>query len=216
IVIQPKANMKFWKLVCVASAVTASVVIANSVHKGHTADFDRAVTRAIQTRKGPRFARLMWITSWAGFPPQSRTIPLLLPALFALTGHRRAARYQLAGWGTSLISGTVKTLMQRPRPSPDEFTVRHANIGGTSFPSGHVINYVGIYGTLAVIMANNVPFAPLRRLIVGAIGSKIALVGPSRIYLGHHWFTDVLTSYLLGSSYVIVLSSLYRRRRRKN
>src|SRR4051794_39695396 len=89
-------------------------------------------------------------------------------------------------------------------------------IPSPSFPSGHVINYVGIYGTLAVIMANNVPFAPLRRLIVGAIGGKIALVGPSRIYLGHHWFTDVLTSYLLGSSYVIVLSSLYRRGRRKN
>ena len=140
---------------------------------------------------------------------------MLLPIVFALTGHRRAARYQIGGLGTSLISGTVKTLMQRPRPSPDEFSVRQANIGGTSFPSGHVINYVGVYGTLAVIMAQNVPLVPLRRLIVGAIGAKLALVGPSRIYLGHHWFTDVLTSYLLGSSYVIVLSSLYRRRRKR-
>ena len=67
--------MKLWKAVYVASAVTASIVIANSVRKGHTADLDRAVTRAIQTRKGPRFARLMWITSWAGFPPRAARSP---------------------------------------------------------------------------------------------------------------------------------------------
>ena len=48
-------------------------------------------------------------------------------------------------------------------------------------------------------------------LIVVFVSGKIALVGPSRIYLGHHWFTDVLASYLLGSSYVVALSSLYKR-----
>ena len=47
--------------------------------------------------------------------------------------------------------------------------------------------------------------------MIAFVALKIALVGPSRIYLGHHWFTDVLASYLLGSSYVVVLSSLYRR-----
>jgi undecaprenyl-diphosphatase len=105
----------------------------------------------------------------------------------------------------------VKTFMQRPRPAGDEFVIHAARIGGTSFPSGHVINYTGVYGTMAVILSQRLRFAPLRRLIVGFLGLKIVLVGPSRIYLGHHWFTDVLTSYLLGSSYVIVLTSFYKR-----
>jgi membrane-associated phospholipid phosphatase len=51
----------------------------------------------------------------------------------------------------------------------------------------------------------------LRRIVVGYVVAKIALVGPSRIYLGHHWFTDVVTSYLLGSSYLIGLTALYRK-----
>jgi undecaprenyl-diphosphatase len=157
----------------------------------------------------------MWFASWAGFPPQSRTIPLVLPALWAMAGRGRNARFQLAGWGTSLISGTVKQLMRRPRPSADEFNVAKANIGGTSFPSGHVINYVGVYGTLGVLIAHNIRNVFIRRLALLVIGIKLALVGPSRIYLGHHWFTDVLTSYLLGSSWVIVLSGLYKRGRRK-
>jgi membrane-associated phospholipid phosphatase len=39
----------------------------------------------------------------------------------------------------------------------------------------------------------------------------VALVGPSRIHQGHHWFTDVSASYLLGTSYVLGLAALYRR-----
>jgi undecaprenyl-diphosphatase len=207
--------MKLWKVVYVVGAVTAAAVTARYVRHGHTAEFDRRITIAIQRRKGKPFARLMWLASWAGFPPQSRTLPFVFPALFALAGLRREAAFQLAGWGTSAVSFAVKSVMNRPRPFGDEFTIHKARIGGTSFPSGHVINYIGIYGTLGVILTSRLKSAALRKLVAGFIGAKIALVGPSRIYLGHHWFTDVLTSYLLGSSYVVVLSSLYKRALRK-
>lgn len=203
--------MKRWQVAYVIGAVSTAAVIGRSVRKGHTAEIDRAVTRAIQKRKGPRFAKVMWYASWAGFPPQSRTIPMVLPALWLLAGKKREAGFQLAGWGTSAISGTIKQLMRRPRPSPDEFSVAKANIGGTSFPSGHVINYTGVYGTLAILIHHNIRNTFLRRTLIGAILTKLALVGPSRIYLGHHWFTDVCTSYLLGSSWVLILNDLYKR-----
>ena len=209
------AKMRAWKIVYVAGAVTAAGLLARSVRNGHSAEFDRTVTLAIQRRKGERFSRLMWLASWAGFPPQSRTLPFVFPSLFALAGLHRDAAFQVAGWGTSAISFVVKSLMQRPRPFGDEYTIHKANIGGTSFPSGHVINYIGVYGTLGVILAHRIRSVVLRTLLVGFIGLKIVLVGPSRIYLGHHWFTDVLTSYLLGSSYVVVLSSFYTRARHK-
>jgi undecaprenyl-diphosphatase len=149
--------------------------------------------------------------SWAGFPPQSRTLPLAIPALIAIFGKRVDALFKLAGWGTSAISGTLKMVMKRPRPSADHHRVSIARIGGTSFPSGHVINYTGIYGFLAFLASQRIGFAPLRRLVVSALGALIGLVGLSRIYLGHHWFTDVVTSYLLGSSYLVALISLYQR-----
>ena len=203
--------MTIWKTLYVMAATICSAVIALYVRRGRTAVFDLKITTAIQRRKHPLFRRVMLLASWAGFPPQSRLLPPALAAFWLVIGRPREAVFQLAGWGTSGISGTLKFLMRRPRPHIDNCIVIPARIGGTSFPSGHVINYTGIYGTFAVLAASRVRYPFLRRAALGAVATKLALVGPSRIYMGHHWFTDVVTSYLLGSSYVIVLSSIYRR-----
>jgi undecaprenyl-diphosphatase len=199
------------RVVYVLAALTAFAGLVVLVRGGRTSRIDRAVTLSLQRHKAPWFSRLMHIVSWPGFPPQSRVLPLLIPAVIALLGYPFEALFQLLGWGTSAISGIVKFLVRRPRPDLPEILVTKARIGGTSFPSGHVINYVGIYGMLAFLANRYVRPKALRRAIVGGLVSLIALVGPSRIYLGHHWFSDVLASYLLGTSYLLTLTSIYRR-----
>jgi membrane-associated phospholipid phosphatase len=104
--------------------------------------------------------------------------------------------------------------MRGPRPDHPEIRVAVAKIGGTSFPSGHVLNYMGVYGFLAYALSTLARPAALRRALVGGLVGLIALVGPSRIYLGHHWATDVTASYLLGGSYLIALTAVYRRVKR--
>lgn len=195
----------------VLAALTAFAGLVALVRGGKTSRIDREITLSLQRRKAPWFSRLMHLVSWAGFPPQSRTLPLIIPAAIALLGYPFEAVFQLLGWGTSAISGTVKFLIRRPRPNLPEIVVTKARIGGTSFPSGHVINYIGVYGMLAFLANRYIRPKALRRAIVGALTSLIALVGPSRIYLGHHWFSDVLASYLLGTSYLITLTSIFRR-----
>lgn len=199
------------RLVSVLAAATAFLGLVVLVRGGRTSRIDTAITLSLQRRKAPWFARLMRVVSWPGFPPQSRILPLVFPAALALLGYRVEALFQLLGWGTSALSGTTKFLMRRPRPNHPDILVTKARIGGTSFPSGHVINYIGIYGFLAFLANRYVRPRALRRAIVGGLGSLIALVGPSRVYLGHHWFSDVLASYLLGSSYLLTLTSIYRR-----
>ena len=86
-----------------------------------------------------------------------------------------------------------------------------APLGGSSFPSGHVLTYVGTYGFLSFLVYSARQAAAwcagrCRSALVGMIG----LVGPSRIYQGHHWPTDVAASYMLGLSYLIALMALYR------
>jgi undecaprenyl-diphosphatase len=101
--------------------------------------------------------------------------------------------------------------MKRPRPlAGTDLRVVAAPLGGTSFPSGHTITYVGTYGWLAYVIHTNVRPRWPRRILVSALAAFIAAVGPSRIYQGHHWPTDVAASYLLGMSYLIGLTSLYR------
>lgn len=175
--------------------------------------FDLATTTSIQRRKARWFARLMGAVSWPGFPPQSRIIPPLLALLLWALGLPLAALFQLVAWGASLLATLVKLRMNRPRPAHPSINVVLARIGGTSFPSGHVLGYVGVYGFFAYVVQTLVRPAWLRRAIVAFLCSLITLVGPSRVYLGHHWTTDVMASYCLGASYLIGLIEVYREAR---
>lgn len=199
------------RIAYVVIALLTVGIITRLVRSGKTAEFDATITLAIQRQSNPVFARVMHLASWAGFPPQSRTLPWAIPGLIALYGNRIDAVFQFAGWGTSAFSFVLKQFMRRPRPVAGRFNVVAARIGGTSFPSGHVINYTGVYGMLAYLAGQHVKNSRLRRGAVALLVAKIALVGPSRIYLGHHWFTDVVTSYLIGSSYLVALTAIYRR-----
>jgi membrane-associated phospholipid phosphatase len=204
------------KVIYVAVATLLTALLGRRVRKGTTAQIDERITFALQRRKAPWFRALMIGVSWPGFPPQSRLLPLLIPASMLSVGRPIAALFQLMAWGTGAISGSIKRVIRRPRPNHPEILVTAARIGGTSFPSGHVIIYTGVYGFLAYLAYLNIRMRWLRRAIVGGLITMIGFVGPSRIYLGHHWFSDVLASYLLGSSYLVLLSSIYQRALRRN
>lgn len=175
--------------------------------------FDLAVTLRVQGRRSRSLAAAMRAASWPGFPPQSRIVPPLVIAGWYAAGHPRAAFFQLLAWGGALLSTVVKAFVRRPRPLPPQVQVIVAPLGGTSFPSGHVLTYVTFYGFLAHLLVVHVR-APLpRRLGVAGLGGLVAIVGPSRVQQGHHWATDVTASYLLGLAYLLGLTSLYGDRR---
>ena len=198
-------------IIVVAAALSIFAVIFALVQRKRSALFDLRVTRRLQKHHQPWFSQLMQIVSWPGFPPQSRIIPPALAAAMFVLGFPLEALFQLAAWGAGGISTVIKRVMRRSRPSSAEVRVLPARIGGSSFPSGHVLIYTGVYGFLAFLIETLVRSNRIRRAAIGALVALIALVGPSRIYLGHHWFTDVIASYLLGGSYLLGLTALYRR-----
>ena len=173
---------------------------------------DLAVTLKFQQRRRPALDGLMRAVSWPGFPPQSRLIPAAVALGWLLARLPLEAAFALAAWGTAIVASVVKAVMRRPRPIAGvDVRVAAAPLGGSSFPSGHTITYVGVYGFLAYLLHTLVRPAGWRRASVALLVGMIALVGPSRIQQGHHWFTDVSASYLLGLAYLIGLTSLYRR-----
>lgn len=205
-------------LIFSAAALSAFAVLFDKVRDGKTTDVDARITHKVQVegKKHPVFDRIMHIVSWPGFPPQSRTLPPALAVLLWVRGFRLEAVFQLAAWGTGGVSSVFKRIVRRERPGPlhPHLTVVPANIGGTSFPSGHVIIYTGVYGFLAYLAALWIETKSVRRVVVGSLVALVGLVGTSRVYLGHHWYSDTVASYLLGSTYLIVLTSLYRRVKR--
>jgi undecaprenyl-diphosphatase len=173
---------------------------------------DLAILLRVQRTRHPLLSRVIAAASWPGFPPQSRLItPAAIGGLWLLK-FRVEAVFHVLAWGTALLSTVIKAAMRRPRPlAGTDLRVVAAPLGGSSFPSGHVITYMGIYGFLAYLAHTLLRPRAARRAIVAGLVGLLALVGPSRIHQGHHWPTDVTASYLLGSSYLVVLIALYRR-----
>jgi undecaprenyl-diphosphatase len=182
------------------------------VRRKMTAAFDAALTLRIQARRHPAIDSAMRVASWPGFPPQSRIIPPAIIAALAAVGLRLEAACTTLAWGTALLSTVVKRFMGRERPvAGTDLRVVAAPLGGSSFPSGHVLTFTGTYGFLAFLAATLLRPAAIRRSIVAFLVALVALVGPSRIQQGHHWPTDVTASYFLGTSYLIGVVALYRR-----
>ena len=70
---------------------------------------------------------------------------------------------------------------------------------GNSFPSGHMLRTVIVYGLLAFVINRLSPSARIRRLaVVGAI-AIIVLMAIDRLYLDVHWESDVVGGLILGS-----------------
>lgn len=202
-------------IVIAAACLAVFTLLFTVVRRNRSQALDAAITIKVQGQNSPVFDRLMHVVSWPGFPPQSRLLPPAISAALWMLGFRLEAAFQFLAWGTGGISFTVKRAMRRPRPEASAaehaIQVAAANIGGSSFPSGHVLNYLGVYGFLAYLTYTWIRPAAIRRTIVSVLMGLLALVGPSRIYLGHHWFTDVTASYMLGTTYLIAITNVYRR-----
>lgn len=174
--------------------------------------FDLAWTLRLQRRRRRWLDRLMTVVSWPGFPPQSRIVPPALIAAFALARRPTEALFLTVAWGSALVSTGLKALMRRPRPvAGTDLRVVAAPLGGSSFPSGHVLTFVGTYGFTAYLAATLIRDEVLRDAATAGLVGLVALVGPSRIYQGHHWTTDVSASYLVGTAYLVVVVTAYRR-----
>ncbi len=198
----------------VAVGIGGFAALAALLRRSELEAIDRAVTVRMQATCRPALEPAMSFVSWFGFPPQGRVLPVAAAAVLWLMKRRLEALLQLAAWGTAPLASIMKSLARRPRPVPGKgLRVVAVPLGGSSFPSGHVLTYVGVYGWMAIMADRLVRPPVLRRLAVAALTALIAAVGPSRVYLGHHRPSDVLASYLLGSSYLAALVVAYRRLR---
>lgn len=160
---------------------------------------DVQITRALQSLSSPIFSALMDAISWPGFSPQCYLLSaLILFGLYLFGFHWESVAGLFATLLPPIVNLIVKDTIQRPRPTVDLVRVLHI-LDSYSFPSGHVMFYVGFFGFLWFLVYTLLRRSWLRTSLLIVLGIFIMLVGPSRIYLGQHWPSDVLGAYLLGS-----------------
>lgn len=131
------------------------------------------------------------------------TIPILLIVLMmAAFLHNRYGIFLMVSTIDSVLMNTlVKYCVQRPRPTG----LRLIEQGGYSFPSGHAMISVCVYGYLLYLAYTRISNKYLKYSVSILLLLVILGIGVSRIYVGVHYPTDVLAGYLLATIYVILL-----------
>ena len=171
---------------------------------------DLRITKSIQMINFPGFASLMGMVSWPGFGPQVVVITgLVIVLIYALGLHWEAIMALVAAGFSTGANLLVKDLIQRPRPTTGVVNVIDI-LNSYSFPSGHVMFYLGFLGFIGFLVFSLMKPSLKRGLLLALIGIPVLLIGISRIYLGEHWASDVLGSYLLGTLTLVATVELYR------
>jgi membrane-associated phospholipid phosphatase len=171
--------------------------------------FDLAVTRAVQQIDTPAFTALMVAVSAPGYAPWTWVTLWTATTALLVGGLWREAIFVLATEGAGLLAASVKLFVERPRPTAEAVRVASALLD-YSFPSGHVVGYVTLFGFLGFVLFVRFKRSWWRTLGIAVLGALIGLVGLSRVHLGYHWASDVLGGYALGTAYLLVLIEIYR------
>jgi undecaprenyl-diphosphatase len=169
---------------------------------------DLGATRWLQQFQNPAFAALMFWVSWPGFAPQTWAMPFLVAAPFSLRGLWVESLWILGTQVSSLLVIGLKDGVHRARPSPQLVDVL-APLTSPSFPSGHVVQYTMLFGFTFFLVYVLAGRSRLRTVGLVLLAAPIALVGPSRLYLGQHWLSDVLGGYAVAAMLLLLMSWTY-------
>lgn len=165
---------------------------------------DVQIYSALQKIRFPLFDSLMVAASELG--DAAVTVPVVLVVFVWLLWQRklRSALYWIAAVGfAQLFVVMLKYVIHRPRPA-----LMYDGVQGFSFPSNHATLSVVTYGFLAFFVARAWGNVARRRIAV-ATALFILLISFSRLYLGAHWFSDVLAGISFGVAWIATAAVLH-------
>jgi undecaprenyl-diphosphatase len=145
------------------------------------------------------------------------TLTIIAVMTFALRHQWIEAIFMFATISNVLVTFALKELIHRARPFPMPIDSNGflQEINQYSFPSGHVLFFVVFFGLFAYLAWLNF-ISYTRILVVLACAVLIILIGPSRVFLGAHWASDVLGGYMIGTIWLLILIFSYRWAIRRN
>lgn len=165
---------------------------------------DLAVSAAIRSLRWPWLEPVSRVATWIGDLGPMAFLTLATGAALWMKGRRTSgATIVLTVSFGSLLGSGLKVLFGRGRPALD---VARVELPATySFPSGHALSSVLFFGTVAFLIVLH--SRDLRKAIAGAVLCLLAAaaISMARVYLGVHYFGDVVGSWLLGMGLLAVM-----------
>ena len=209
-------NASMWVLLAVGAALTLGFswaggeVYESVVEKGTLASMDQPVLEAAVGSRTPELmAGITAFTNLGGgiIAPITAAAAMMLIAI--RTRHWRAlVLMPAAAAGSLLVTLFGKGLVGRTRP-PLESAVAPYEYSA-SFPSGHTLNATVLAGIVAYLVCLRLKDAWQRTAVIALGGLYAITMGLSRVYLGHHWLTDVIAAWFLGLAWLSMVIFAHR------
>lgn len=189
----------------------ASAGIYDAVTEGDgVSTLDHPVLDAVMALRSPTLDTLVTGFTDIGGPIG---MPILAVAIMVFLAARRRSWTPVvlivaAAAGSLLMTIVGKQFIGRARPPladavpPYEYSA--------SFPSGHSLNAFVIAGIVAylVLLRQSTRRAGVITILLATVFA--VSMGLSRVYLGHHWFTDVLVAWTLGAAWLALVITAHR------
>ena len=107
----------------------------------------------------------------------------------------------------TVVNNLLKIAFMRARPDINPLATETSY----SFPSGHAMISVAVYGYLIYLIYYHVDNKVVRRVFITILAILILLIGISRIYLGVHYASDVIGGFSLSIVYLIIYCSVTKK-----
>lgn len=121
--------------------------------------------------------------------------------------HRELKKFLWFGFSMAMAGGLAPLIMKlafrRPRPT-DGLMTR----SGYSFPSGHTMGTLALYGLIIILASDYVRKTWMRNVVIAVSTLIILVISWTRIHLGVHFLSDIMGSHLLGLSLLMTLAEL--------
>ena len=170
--------------------------LADRVRAGGTQGVDDAIMRWIAQHQYPNLQTAMLEITSLGTGTVVTMIVLVAGLFLWLNRHKHSAiLLVVATLGGLVLDELLKIGFNRPRP---QFFKWGTYAVSSSFPSGHAMSSVIVYGTVAYLAARLQRNRRSRVLTLILAAIIIAMICISRLYLGVHYPSDVLAGLVIG------------------
>lgn len=201
---------RMFQLYIVLASAGFAVLFIYARHMAYFS-FDLHFARWVQHWQSFELDVTMIAVSQLGFTPMAPIFVVSTIVFLFLIGLRwEGIMLLVTSAGVGVFSTGLKLIVQRQRPTPDLVNI-FSELNDHSFPSGHVLLFTAFLGFLLFLTHTLAQRTWMRRCGIGCLALLISMVGLSRIYLGHHWPSDVIGAYLLGSLWLTLTIYLYRK-----
>lgn len=129
------------------------------------------------------------------------TIIGLIVIFIAIFRNKDSLLLTISALDSVIVNSIIKHIVKRDRPN----ILRLVSESGYSFPSGHAMISVCVYGFLFYLAMVRIKNKYLRWVSCFVLGFLILGIGISRIYVGVHYASDIIAGYALAGIEIILL-----------